>query len=288
MFSCSSFYACHSYAEALKDQGQVFLPINNALSPVGHVHWYLEQLGQGIQHVASRVQSLPDYVQRANDYREITGEGFTFLNIPRTYYGLLDQSSFKTGGEAGEFLDHSPPKKNKRERERERNDAKAASSPTTGGDSFDEVQSAVSANQEAQLTATGALSDAEAHATRLALQDAGIVDDTGAVSLSVTDEAVMEAIEDVDLGKSISALAARKKKRVVCKCVKRSIYGNLWKLLKDQVRMSQSLETQYPYSSYCRFLICSCLFLAASLPAFLTLHAVSFRSDIRRNVHDDR
>ena len=67
----------------------------------------------------------------------------------------------------------------------------------------------------------------------------------------------MEAIEDVDLGKSISALAARKKKRVVCKCVKRSIYGNLWKLLKDQVRMSQSLETQYPYSSYCRFLICS-------------------------------
>lgn len=30
------------------------------------------------------------YVQRANDYRAITGEGFTFLNIPRTYYGLLD------------------------------------------------------------------------------------------------------------------------------------------------------------------------------------------------------
>ena len=69
----------------------------------------------------------------------------------------------------------------------------------------------VSANQEAQLTATGALSDAEAHATRLALQDAGIVDDTGAVSLSVTDEAVMEAIEDVDLGKSISVLAARRR-----------------------------------------------------------------------------
>jgi hypothetical protein len=29
-------------------------------------------------------------VQRANDFRAITGEGFTFLNIPRTYYGLLD------------------------------------------------------------------------------------------------------------------------------------------------------------------------------------------------------
>ena len=51
---------------------QVFLPTNNALSPVGHVHWYLEELGQGIQHVASRVSSLPDYVQRCNDYRAIT------------------------------------------------------------------------------------------------------------------------------------------------------------------------------------------------------------------------
>ena len=43
-------------AAALRDTGQVFLPTNNALSPVGHVHWYLEQLGQGIQHVASRVE----------------------------------------------------------------------------------------------------------------------------------------------------------------------------------------------------------------------------------------
>ena len=34
---------------ALVDRGQVFLPTNNALSPVGHVHWYLEELGQGIQ-----------------------------------------------------------------------------------------------------------------------------------------------------------------------------------------------------------------------------------------------
>jgi hypothetical protein len=49
--------------EALRDRAQVFLPTNNALSPVGHVHWYLEELGQGIQHVASRVASLPDYVQ---------------------------------------------------------------------------------------------------------------------------------------------------------------------------------------------------------------------------------
>jgi len=91
-------------AVALKDQSQVFLPTNNALSPVGHVHWYLEELGQGIQHVASRVASLPEYVQRANDMRAITGEGFTFLNIPRTYYGLLETALLVNGGVDGELL----------------------------------------------------------------------------------------------------------------------------------------------------------------------------------------
>ena len=33
----------------------VYLPTNNALSDAGHVHLFLEQLGQGIQHLASRV-----------------------------------------------------------------------------------------------------------------------------------------------------------------------------------------------------------------------------------------
>ena len=76
-------------AEALVDQSQVYLPINNALSEVGHVHWFLEELGQGVQHVASRVKDLPAFIQQTNDYREMTGEGFTFLNIPRSYYGRL-------------------------------------------------------------------------------------------------------------------------------------------------------------------------------------------------------
>jgi len=76
-------------AEALVDQSQVYLPINNALSSVGHVHWFLEQLGQGVQHIASRVEDLPTFIQRANDYREMTGEGFSFLDIPRSYYGRL-------------------------------------------------------------------------------------------------------------------------------------------------------------------------------------------------------
>ena len=76
---------------ALKDQSQVYLPINNALSEVGHVHGFLEEIGQGIQHVASRVEDLPSFVQKCNYYREITGEGFTFLNIPRSYYGVLSE-----------------------------------------------------------------------------------------------------------------------------------------------------------------------------------------------------
>ena len=76
-------------AEALKDQSQVYLPINNALSAVGHVHGFLQELGQGVQHIASRVENIVDFVQQANDTRRMTGEGFSFLNIPRSYYGIL-------------------------------------------------------------------------------------------------------------------------------------------------------------------------------------------------------
>jgi hypothetical protein len=54
-----------------------------------HVHGFLKEIGQGVQHIASRVENLVEFVQRANDYRKITGEGFTFLNIPRSYYGVL-------------------------------------------------------------------------------------------------------------------------------------------------------------------------------------------------------
>ncbi|GFH51726.1 hypothetical protein CTEN210_08202 [Chaetoceros tenuissimus] len=74
---------------ALTDQSQVYLPINNALNEFSHVHGFIDELGQGIQHIASRVEDLPAFVQRGNDFREITGEGFTFLKIPRSYYGVL-------------------------------------------------------------------------------------------------------------------------------------------------------------------------------------------------------
>lgn len=73
----------------LEDQSQVYLPINNALSEVGHVHMYLNEIGQGVQHIASRVADLPAMVQRANDYRKMTGAGLSFLSIPRSYYGCL-------------------------------------------------------------------------------------------------------------------------------------------------------------------------------------------------------
>lgn len=74
---------------ALKNQEQVYLPINNALSDVGHVHLFLEEIGQGIQHIASRVSDLPSLIQHANDMRRVTGAGLSFLNIPQSYYGTL-------------------------------------------------------------------------------------------------------------------------------------------------------------------------------------------------------
>lgn len=46
------------------NQDQIYLPINNALSPHGHVHLYLEQVGQGVQHFASRVKNLSEFIAR--------------------------------------------------------------------------------------------------------------------------------------------------------------------------------------------------------------------------------
>ena len=78
--------------DMLINQQQVFLPTNNALSDVGHVALFLEQLGQGVQHLASRVPDLVAFIQRANAYREVTQRGLVFLTIPRSYYGRLTLS----------------------------------------------------------------------------------------------------------------------------------------------------------------------------------------------------
>jgi len=84
--------------EVLMNQTQVYLPINNPLSEVGHVHWFIEEIGQGVQHVASRVANLTGFIERVNNYRNITGLGFGFLNIPRSYYGRLRVAELvKTG-----------------------------------------------------------------------------------------------------------------------------------------------------------------------------------------------
>jgi len=85
-------------SEVLMNQTQVYLPINNPLSPVGHVHWFIEEMGQGVQHVASRVKDLPLFIERVNNYRRMTGMGFAFLNIPRSYYGYLTTKDMTASG----------------------------------------------------------------------------------------------------------------------------------------------------------------------------------------------
>ena len=84
----SSSEVVRSEAEVLKSQSQVYLPINNALSEHGHVHAFLQQFGQGVQHLASRVQDLIAFVERVNNYRLMTGRGFSFLSIPRSCKNL--------------------------------------------------------------------------------------------------------------------------------------------------------------------------------------------------------
>lgn len=88
---------------SLRNQSQVYLPINNDLSQVGHVYGFLKEIGQGIQHVASRVANLVEFVQTANDWREMTGEGFSFLSIPRSYYGTLTTKQLVDAGLSSEF-----------------------------------------------------------------------------------------------------------------------------------------------------------------------------------------
>lgn len=84
--------------EALRSHEQVYLPINNALSTVGHVHLFLDQLGQGIQHCASRVEDIVTFIRTVNARREVTGRGFSFLRIPRSYYGRLTVDDMVAAG----------------------------------------------------------------------------------------------------------------------------------------------------------------------------------------------
>ena len=232
-------------AVALRDRAQVFLPTNNALSEVGHVHWYLEELGQGIQHVASRVQSLPQYVQRANDMRAVTGEGFTFLNIPRTYYGLIEPSLLTRGGVDGELCEAMP-------RSYDLSAPQGAPCPLPARSlpapcllparSLPAPCPLPAANPPSGCTTepcpcrldgtcAECLSEADALAVIDALRAAGIVDAAGAMSLDADEAAVHEALNAVAGYHKASAPT----QAVVQRALRRSIYVNLWKLMGDQL-----------------------------------------------------
>lgn len=101
----SSSFVTNDKSIALQDQSQVYLPVNNALTTVGHVYGFLKEVGQGIQHIASRVEDLASFCRRANEYRMITGEGFSFLHIPRSYYGVLTNHQLTDGGVTSETAD---------------------------------------------------------------------------------------------------------------------------------------------------------------------------------------
>jgi hypothetical protein len=57
------------------------------------VNIFLKEIGQGIQHVATRVSNLVGLIQKANDFRKMTGAGLSFLMIPRSYYGYVNKDT---------------------------------------------------------------------------------------------------------------------------------------------------------------------------------------------------
>ena len=78
--------------EALVDQSQVYLPINNALSSVGHVHGFIQELGQArtlnairLHPVASgcirlqRCRSVGRRSSRRPSYVPLTANSWTLL-----------------------------------------------------------------------------------------------------------------------------------------------------------------------------------------------------------------
>eukprot|EP00475_Leptophrys_vorax_P005333 TRINITY_DN13235_c0_g1_i1.p1 TRINITY_DN13235_c0_g1~~TRINITY_DN13235_c0_g1_i1.p1 ORF type:complete len:733 (-),score=262.88 TRINITY_DN13235_c0_g1_i1:66-2264(-) len=94
----ASQFRSASVDEALLDQSQIYLPTNNALSEAGHVYLFLQEMGQGVQHLASRVDDLVSFIQQTNNYRLMTNQGFSFLRIPRSYYGRLTVAEMNNAG----------------------------------------------------------------------------------------------------------------------------------------------------------------------------------------------
>jgi len=194
----------------LTDRAQVFLPTNNALSPVGHVHWYLEEIGQGVQHVASRVASLPAYVQRANRMRAVTGEGVTFLNIPRTYYGLLEPESLVSV-----------------DTELRRDGCPSGLAEPLAL----ELVAALRAAGPPRATHVGRAAGGTVRDTSTPVPRTGLLDAAGALSLDADAAAIDAALGGVVGYRDAPAATREMVGRVVC----RSVYVNLWSLLGPQL-----------------------------------------------------
>ena len=111
-----------------------------------------------MQHAASRVGDLGTLVQRANDWRAVTGAGLAFLAIPRTYYGLVDDRLL------GQWIS-------------------GAGSPA--GDVAGAAETAEASAREGP----GPEALASARAVLAALRGAGLVDEAGAVSLEACAQA---------------------------------------------------------------------------------------------------
>mmetsp|Transcript_10558 Transcript_10558/g.19234 ORF Transcript_10558/g.19234 Transcript_10558/m.19234 type:complete len:789 (-) Transcript_10558:209-2575(-) len=188
---------------ALKDQSQVYLPINNALSSVGHVGGFLREIGQGVQHIASRVDDLISFIQRCNDYRKMTGEGFTFLNIPRSYYGVLTEKQLVHG----------------------------ISSSTHPSDDTRE--------EELNGSTAQGISESCASSILIALEKSGVISSEGAVDLDLDASDIDDALEKhliMDPSSSSDHVEEyRNKKQEVIDIILRSRYTNLYSLLRHHL-----------------------------------------------------
>ena len=87
--------ARQSHEEVFRDLSNLFFPVNRKETDSGHVASSLRQRGSSVQHLAQRVEDLVDFITKANAAREKLGEGFTFLNIPRAYYGTTNSASLQ-------------------------------------------------------------------------------------------------------------------------------------------------------------------------------------------------
>eukprot|EP00978_Attheya_sp_CCMP212_P013562 scaffold34042_cov53-Attheya_sp.AAC.2 len=163
----------------------------------------LKDQSQGVQHIASRVDDLISFIQRCNDYRKMTGEGFTFLNIPRSYYGVLTEKQLVHG---------------------------ISSSTHPSDDTCEEDLNG--------STAQG-LSESCASSILIALEKSGVISSEGAVDLDLDASDMDDALEKhliMDPSSSSDHVEEyRNKKQEVIDIILRSRYTNLYSLLRHHL-----------------------------------------------------